>query len=279
MARKLGVTYAPVLDNIWFDVEKLIDIVEIANLSYFEKILDKPWTYHFRQKDPYDRKQGSLNLLKLDEIKEALEKSRGAIFRKKPEIISVHFAYPALEIGKAPPDNHNFAMSEILPRDEVRERFLESLNYLTEFTESAGISLAVENLDYHIGGAYGYICEPEFIQEIFQRNKKLYLLLDIAHAEVSTVMLSGAKPEQKTGATLRYLKQLPLERVIEIHINAPVWERKTLLDMHSPITRAEETLLKEILPVLPNLQVVNLECERKIKWQLIKLRKAIQERG
>lgn len=221
--KKIGVTYSPALEEIWPKVRNLVDTVEIVNLSHFGKVSDKSWTYHFRFKDPYNPKAGSLNLLKLNEIKTALKKSKEVILRKKPEIISVHLAYPAFEIGKVLPDNHNIAESEVLPREKVIKQITRALDYLTGFTELLEIPLAVENLDYHSGGAYEYICEPEFINEVFKQNKNLYLLLDIAHAEISAIELLGKKPEYCLEVTQEYLKRLPLERVIEIHINSPIW--------------------------------------------------------
>jgi len=269
--KKIGVTYSPAIDEKWSQIKELVDTVEICNLSQFEKAADNLWTYHFRFRDPYNPKAGSLNLLKLDEIKLALERSKEVIFKKKPEIISVHLAFPALEIGKVPPDNHNVAESPILPREEVLKRVVESLDYLSEFTERVRIPLAIEQLDFHLGGAYEYICEPDFINEVLQGNKNLYLLLDVAHAEISAVELLGERPKNRLVATRKYLKRLLLERVIEIHINSPIWEDGNPLDMHFPITEVEKKLLRNLL-FLPNLQIVSLECESEVEKQLKYLR-------
>lgn len=271
--KKIGVSYSPAIDDeTWSQIKELADTVEICNLSQFEKASGKLWTYHFRFKDPYNPKAGSLNLLKLDEIRLALEMSKEIIFRKKPEIISVHLAYPALGIGKVLPDNHSVAESPILLKDEIIKRFTESLNFLSGLTEEMGIPLAVENLDYHSGGAYEYVCEPEFINKIFEKKENLYLLLDVAHAEISAVELSEGEPEHRLEATRGYLKRLPLERVIEIHINSPIWQDKNPLDMHFPITKIEGELLRDLLK-LPNLEVSNLECENEVERQLKYLRK------
>lgn len=273
--KKIGVTYSPALDEIWPEVRNLVDTVEIANLSYLGNISVKPWIYHLRQKDPYDRKQRSLNLLKPEEVKIALERSKPTILQRKPEIISVHLGPAALETGKDPVDEHITALSEPLSRNEVMERLLRSLECLGEFIEATEINLAVENLDYHSGGAYEYVCEPEFINELLEQNKEIYLLLDIAHAEISAVELSGKKLEDRLDATKEYFKKLPLEKVIEIHINSPVWKDGDPLDMHFPITKLERRLLKDVI-TLPNLQVINLECESKIEKQLKYIRKEMR---
>lgn len=269
---KIGVTYSPALDEEWPEILKLIDTVEIANLSYLERISGKPWTYHLRQKDPYDRRMGSLNILKPEEVMASLEKSRSAILNRKPEIISIHLGPSALETGKDSVDNHIIAVSKILPREEVFERLVESIDYLSVFAEKNAIPLAVENLDYHRGGAYEYVCESEFINEIFSKYSKLYLLLDVAHAEISAVELSK---EKTRGCLLKYLGGLPLERVGEIHINHPILQKGNPLDMHFAITKTEKEILRFLLP-LSNLRVINLECESNVENQLRYLRREVR---
>ncbi len=48
--------------------------------------------------------------------------------------------------------------------------FSESLKSLSEWSKSLDIPVAVENLDYHKGGAYEYICKPEFIKNLLNKN-------------------------------------------------------------------------------------------------------------
>ena len=271
--KKLGVSWSPILPEIWEEIKEVVDSVEFANLSDLGKIPVLNWTFHYRRLDSYDMKSESLNLLNPEKIRNSFENIEAFVLKKKPRIISVHLGFPCEKVGKMPPDDHNYALSEILPREEVKERILDSLDYLTANLE---IPLAIENLDYHPGGAYEYVCEPDFIREILEKNPRVFLLLDIAHVEISAIELSKEKPENRSAVTREYLKDLPLERVIELHLNAPTWENNVGLDMHLPLTRVEETLLKELLN-LPNLEVVNLECGEKIEEQVRRLGNLLKE--
>lgn len=72
--------------------------------------------------------------------------------------------------------------------------------------------LAVENYNYYPTGLYGHITEPAFIQNYLEEFG-LGLVLDLAHGAV-TAHNQGRAPED-------YFEDLPLERVVELHISAP----------------------------------------------------------
>ena len=180
---------------------------------------------------------------------------------------------------KISPDNHNRAINEneILSEEEVETRIIESLKYL----ENMGLPLALENLDYHPGGAYEYVCEQTFIEKIL-RKTNAGLLLDIAHAEISAIGLSKTnnKNQQVTNndlieITRDYLKKLPLDRVVQLHLNAPSWRRNRLMDMHLPFTMIEEALLKDLVH-LPNLKIITLESKESLLEQVKRLRKLLE---
>ncbi len=260
--KRLGVSFSPELMKIWKNIQDYVDVVEISNISDLYEI-NKNWTYHFTR-----TKNGeAANLLKPEAIKKHFnrEEIKNVLNKKSPEIISLHLGYPAEVFKKGV---YDYPISENVGRSEAIKKFSESLDYLTK---SLDIPIAVENLDYYGNGAYEYICEPEFINELLDKNKDVYLLLDIAHAEVSAVELEDETPENKLDTTRKYLDKLPLERVIEIHLNSPVLKNNRLMDTyHLPITNVEVTILKNLLG-LPNLDVVNLECKEKIFEQLKEL--------
>ena len=269
--KKLGVTWSPELPETWEGIKNMVDSVEFANLSDLGKVPAPNWTFHYRKLDSHNMSSGRLNLVIPEEVKNSFKNIREFLLERKPMIISAHLGLSCEKAGKMEPDNHNYAQSEVLVRKEVKKRILESLKYLTSATE---IPIAVENLDYHKGGAYKYVCEPGFIREILEENPKVFLLLDIAHAEISAVELQEARPEDRLEVTREYLKQLPLDKVIQLHINAPVWKDGNPLDMHLPMTEIEESLTKELIS-LPNLEVINLECRQDIVKQIGQLGKLI----
>lgn len=260
--KRLGVSFSPELMEAWKNIQDYVDVVEISNISDLYDIKEN-WTYHFTR-----TKNGeAVNLLKPEAIKKHFnrEEIKNVLNKKSPEIVSLHLGYPAEVFKKGV---YDYPISENVGRSEAIEKFSESLDYLTEFSE---VPVAVENLDYYGNGAYEYICEPEFINELLNKNKDVYLLLDISHAEVSAVELGDETPENRLETTRKYLDKLPLERVIEIHINSPILKNNKLMDTyHLPITDVEVAILKNLLD-LPNLDVVNLECKEKIFEQLKEL--------
>jgi uncharacterized protein len=98
--------------------------------------------------------------------------------------------------------------------------------------------LIVENLDYCPGGAYEYICEPQFIAAVLAETDA-GLLLDLAHARVS-----AARMGMPIGV---YLAQLPLDRVRQIHISGPRPRDGVLADAHEPLLDEDYALLRDVL--------------------------------
>jgi hypothetical protein len=72
--------------------------------------------------------------------------------------------------------------------------------------------LAAENYNFYPTGLYGHITEPAFIRRYLEEFG-LGLALDLAHGAVTAHNL-GRRPED-------YFAELPLERVMEIHVSRP----------------------------------------------------------
>ncbi len=95
-------------------------------------------------------------------------------------------------------------------------------------------SISLENLDYHKGGAYEYVCEPDFISCAI-KEWDVGLTLDIGHVNVSC-MHYGISPHD-------YIKSLPIDRLKEIHISGSKGEE----DLHDLPSRGDYDLLKFVL--------------------------------
>ena len=253
---------------------KTIEAGSLANLDSFEG----DWTFHCRKENPFVWESPSQNLLSPEKIKAVINNKmmETALLRRPPRMISFHLGSSSKMIGKVPPDNHNKALDEIASCGEIFETFCQSLAIINEsfLTRELRLPIALENMDYHPGGAYEYICQPDFINDIFAENPDLYLLLDIAHAEISAMALLGGDPKDRLAITKEYLRLLPLERLIEIHINSPRFENGKALDMHLPISDTEIEILKWLLSFgLPDFKIINLECVEKVEEQIRRLEK------
>lgn len=106
--------------------------------------------------------------------------------------------------------------------------------------ESIDVPLLLENLDYNLGGAYEFICEPSFIAEVLERTNT-DMLLDIAHARVSASHFGVSIKE--------YLAELPMVRVKQLHISGPRLDGETLRDAHEPLQAEDYELLEYVLSV------------------------------
>ncbi len=241
----ISFTYFPEFKGL----EKHVDLLEFGGFPIDKKDLKLKdrWSFHFRR----DLNGERLHLLLPEKIKESVEYFNKTNLR--PEIVSFHLGYAAENIGKVTGyDAHNYAISEVWSKKEVLNTFTESFRIITE--NITDIPLAIENMDYNKGGAYEYVCEPEFIKDMLAKNPNIYLLLDLTHAQISAHKLLTRYEESER--TEKYINSLPLDRIIEIHLSSP---DEKYGDMHRPATDREIYILRSIKEKMPNLKLINLE--------------------
>jgi uncharacterized protein (UPF0276 family) len=100
-------------------------------------------------------------------------------------------------------------LSGILSRSRILARSRGSIELIRKSYQGP---IAAENYNYYPSGLYEGICEPEAIGELLSALD-LGLVLDLAHAAISARHL---------GLDLyQYVDELPLERVVEIHVSKP----------------------------------------------------------
>ncbi len=146
---------------------------------------------------------------------------------------SLHLGFSSSEV-----DFIEEAMCAITPQQPRAAVFERSCHVLNQLGSMLDVPLLIENLDYNPTGAYEYVCEADFIRQVVE-NTQTYLLLDLAHAQVTAAAF---------GMTVRdYIRQLPLERVRQIHLNRPGWVEGRLVDSHLDLLAADYQLLTEVL--------------------------------
>ena len=99
--------------------------------------------------------------------------------------------------------------SPLLSRQEALDNIVRSARALAE---GLAVPLLLENLPLFPNLAHLHVGEPDFVAEVIARSD-CDLLLDLAHARVSADLLG-----QEIHA---YLEQLPLGRVVELHLSGP----------------------------------------------------------
>lgn len=278
---KIGVTYNPYNkenERIIFNLYHKVNFIEIKNLEMSllrskVNILNKfPMKSLHVQYLSKKEKPITLNLVS-DRTKEIIIDENSVIYKAfgflNPFIISFHLGFSSKIVGTEGMDNHNFAISEVLSREEVFKSISESLNTVKEVLSENGYEgmILIENLDYHSTGAYEYICEPEFISKI-ARKTKCGVLLDIAHTIISA-------HEFKMDA-IDFVKGIGIDLIYEVHVNSPLYKNGVWYDIDEPFYYSEEAkkILKFILKEgLGKELIVNVESEKDIIRQIEKMQR------
>ncbi|NOG64894.1 MAG: DUF692 family protein [Chloroflexi bacterium] len=154
----------------------------------------------------------------------------------------------------------------IVTRPRATRQAIENIQLLQA---ALSIPIAVENQAYHRPTGHDYLVDPPFINKVIQQTG-CHSLLDLGHARVSAAMRGESADE--------YIRQLPLEHVIELHVSGPGMYRGRLRDLHHPLAEADYDLLPFTLERCPNLRVVTLEYygpAELLVSQLQRLRKTI----
>ena len=121
--------------------------------------------------------------------------------------------------------------SETLNPEEIIEIAKDRIKFIKSCFHG---TIALENLDYHHGGAYEHVCSPSFITNIL-KELDVFFTIDIAHVLVTSANL-GMDPS-------KYISDLPLELVREVHLSHPEGGN----DKHLCPTSYEYDLLEYVL--------------------------------
>ena len=169
-----------------------------------------------------------------------------------------------------------------LPAERALSRELALCNIVRNaraLARQLPVPIILENVPLFPNRAHLNITEPEFISEVIAQVDCGFLL-DLAHAQ-ATAQLLGCEPQE-------YLMQLPLERVVELHLGGPrhlrelsperqVWindnarsvsgilhvDGDTLIDVHEALREVDYDLFAWVLgQVRP--QAVSLEYYREV---------------
>lgn len=130
-------------------------------------------------------------------------------------------------------------LSATLTEDEIFKRADERLRSIRRRFSGP---IAVENFNYYPTGLYEHVCEPGFIGR-FLVEFDLGFVLDLAHAAVSAANL---------GRDLTaYLNEMPLDRVVEVHLSRPYFHPRVAVDAHLRPEAEDFALLDAVLARLP----------------------------
>jgi len=154
--------------------------------------------------------------------------------------LSIHLGFSAADVTF---DGVMRPLSPPLPESELRRTVCRNLRALAS---AVPVPVLVENMDFNPGGAYEHICAPAFIASVLN-DTGVAMLLDVGHVRVSAAWL-GLPAEA-------YVRQLPLERVTQIHVSGPRRRANLLVDDHEVLAEEDYALLQDVLDVTDPLAV------------------------
>ncbi|MFW5739133.1 MAG: DUF692 domain-containing protein [Myxococcota bacterium] len=119
-------------------------------------------------------------------------------------------------------------LHDLLPIPFTKKMACHVADRIREAQDRLGRPMAIENISYYLELGSSEMPEPEFIREVLERAD-CGLLLDVNNLDVNA---------KNHGFDARaWLDQIPLERVVEVHVAGPEpWDDGLLLDTHgSPV--------------------------------------------
>jgi uncharacterized protein (UPF0276 family) len=229
VAALLGVSWSPVVESLP-DLGQLVDVVEAPGWELERALANGRTRVLLHNLD--------LNVSLADPTYTSdgwAGRAQATIARAGTPWFSLHLGFSSERVRF---DDHMLPESALLPRDALLERTIASVR---RARAALDLPLLLENLDYCPEGAYEHVCEPAFIAEVLDATDA-GLLLDLGHLLVTASWL------RRDPAAL--LAELPLERVVEVHISGPRPECGNggrLNDVHDVVTEREVQILRDVL--------------------------------
>ena len=195
--------------NFAKQIINLSDCLEVRESSLHSKWTNK-FLFHF---------DIDINLEWGQEIKNYLNQ----IFIKIKELKLVTFQLSRCCSGSNIQDGFYKIDGRVYNRQEMITNAQQNLEWLKKKL-STNIHIGLENNNYFPFEAYEYVTDGDFISEIILENN-IFFLLDISHAIITS---NNKKIEYS-----QYLKSLPLNKTVQIHISKPsISKDNYMIDSH-----------------------------------------------
>jgi hypothetical protein len=145
-----------------------------------------------------------------------------------------------------------FPVTRVLKPGEIEKTMGKAVELIRKYYSGP---IGAENYNFYPTGLYEGVCEPDHIGSLLEKFD-LFLVLDVAHALVSAHNL------ERPGWS--YIRELPLDRVKEIHLSAPyvpAAKKYLAVDTHEPPGEREWTILKWLLKKIGSASpLIVIEC-------------------
>jgi uncharacterized protein (UPF0276 family) len=233
----------PILTNIEVCCDNLSDANKFIRSSFYR---EGRATYHLRRISH----KGGISIVNLADpsmigiINDPESDFYKIIETIKPAYVSTHLGWSVEEVLLGVNGNHDMPAlgNRQIPKPVLAERIIETLEKLRQNLEKVGYArpILIETLDYHEGGAYEIVTDPDFIKMIMECSGTR-LLMDFGHLLCSAKNKGIYQPE----CYMDYVKEVVNTETIglidEFHIAVP--ERHGTMkyeDSHRPLTSTDE---------------------------------------
>ena len=161
----------------------------------------------------------------------------------------------------------------LLPLPFTREAVRHVVNRVKEVQSYLGIPFGLENPSYYLEMPGAEMTEAQFFSEILEQSD-CQMLLDINNVYVNCynhIQTDGNRVQAALEASRNFLRQLPLERMIEVHVAGheerfldEAESKPMLLDSHgAPVSDPVRGLLQELQELRP-IKTLLLERESNV---------------
>jgi uncharacterized protein len=159
--------------------------------------------------------------------------------------ISDHLCFtrvPGLNIGQLTPLPFTPGMAESIARN------------VAAVAATTDRPVALENISYYFHVPPSSLTESQFIRQVVQASG-CWLLLDLTNVQNNAI--------NNHYDPLAFLDELPLDRVLQIHLAGGYYHRGILLDTHShPVPPDVFSMLRAVAGRMPNLRGVIIERDQ-----------------
>jgi len=195
-----------------------------------------------------------------------------------PEMFSFHLGFSCEKLKSGGQFDFATALTEVLPKDVVRQRILENMAFVKQKYLKRG-EVLLENLDYNPkdkSGAYEYVCDPDFIGDVLEATG-CRMLLDFGHANCSAQNMGYSD-------VMKFVNKLPLEKVAEVHMSGAGHKDGLAHDTHLLIHKEGQPEIKYLEEALKSgrmsgLKAVTLETFEEVMPQLDLLKDVLERTG
>jgi uncharacterized protein (UPF0276 family) len=228
--------------NIEVCCDNLADAIKFIKSAFYQ---EDHVTYHLRR----IAHKGGMSIMNLADpstigvINDPESELYKIVETVKPAYVSIHLGWSVEKVLLGEKDNYDMPApgSRQIPESVLAERIIENLKKLKQNLEKAGYTwpILIETLDYHEGGAYEMVTDPDFIKNVMKCSGAR-LLIDFGHLLCSAKNNGIYKPECYMDYVQKVVDAETIALIDEFHIGVPARQGTGQYDdLHRPLTSTD----------------------------------------